>query len=109
MSFAGILTRATERYILIKRTVVAYLGGFAYYYAATVIYEQALADGSTGMYFYTCFAQGSLGYPSCYEIVLLQIPLVRSAVGSYCLETGIEEKYFKVPLRFGAKRSLLCL
>ena len=64
MPFSRIFAGTAERNILIERTVVAYLGGFAYYYAATVIYEQALADSSAGMYFYTCFAQGGM-LPPC--------------------------------------------
>ena len=60
MTFTGIFTRTAERYVLIKRAVVAYLGSFAYYNAASVVDEQALSYRCAGVYLYTRFSQSTL-------------------------------------------------
>ena len=53
MTFAVILTRAAQRYTLKQCAVIAYLGGFAYYNAGTVVYEKSFAYFCSGVYLNT--------------------------------------------------------
>ena len=64
MTFADILTGTSEGYALIKRAVVADLGSLADHNAASVVYEQSLADGRTGMDLDSCEESCSLAYKS---------------------------------------------
>ena len=74
---------------LIDLDTVAYGRGLAYYNTRAVIYEEILANGSAGVYVYSCFLMCVLGHNAREVWDRARVQLVRHAVNGDSVKAGI--------------------
>ena len=101
VTLADVLAGTTEGHTLVEGAVVPDLGGLADDDAHTVVDEQTLADGRTGVDLNTRCRASKLADGTGREIVLRQVELVRHAVGENGVYARIQEQDLHITARSG--------
>ena len=105
MTLSYVLTRTAERYALVERAIVSYLGCLTDNDARSVVDNESLADGRARVDLNSGKEFCHLAYRPCGKGMSTEIELVRDAVGEDGVQSRIEQKNLYVTFRRGVSLS----